>query len=253
MIDPWPAGYLGPQDHYDNSPTVCRPLTFVRSAPGEHGYARPVEGLIVTFDLDAMQVIDVEDHGVVPLPPQAGNYSAKYDMFSPGNRPAFTAVQRRRQGHRHHPARRSQLHGRRLRGGLAEVGLPGRVQPARGPGAAHHLLQRQGHRAPGHVPRRPLGDGGALRRHRPDPLEQERLRHGRGWHGDVRQPAHPRLRLPGGDLLLRRHRQRQPRQRRGHPERGLHARGGLRDRLEAHRLPYPARSRCAGRGGWSCR
>ena len=24
MIDPWPAGYLGPQEHYDNSPTVCR-------------------------------------------------------------------------------------------------------------------------------------------------------------------------------------------------------------------------------------
>src|SRR5712664_2851357 len=52
MIDPWPAGYLGPQEHYGNSPTLCRPLTFVRSAPGEHGYARPVEGLIVTFDLD---------------------------------------------------------------------------------------------------------------------------------------------------------------------------------------------------------
>ncbi len=44
MIDPWPAGYYGPQDHYDDSPLVCRPLTFVRSAPGEHGYARPVEG-----------------------------------------------------------------------------------------------------------------------------------------------------------------------------------------------------------------
>ncbi|TVZ04576.1 primary-amine oxidase [Trebonia kvetii] len=92
MIDPWPAGYVGPQEHYDNSPTVCRPLTFVRSAPGEHGYARPVEGLIVTFDLDGMRVIDVEDHGVVPLPPQAGNYSAKYDMFSPDNRPAFTGL-----------------------------------------------------------------------------------------------------------------------------------------------------------------
>ncbi len=32
MIDPWPAGYYGPQDHYDNSPLVCRPLTFVRAA-----------------------------------------------------------------------------------------------------------------------------------------------------------------------------------------------------------------------------
>src|SRR6202171_2441698 len=49
MIDPWPAGYYGPQDHYDSSALICRPLTFMRAAPSEHGYARPVEGLIVTF------------------------------------------------------------------------------------------------------------------------------------------------------------------------------------------------------------
>ncbi|MBW8711798.1 MAG: tyramine oxidase, partial [Mycobacterium sp.] len=54
-----------------------------------HGYARPVEGLIVTFDLDAMKVIDIEDHGVVPLPPTAGNYAEKF-MFDENNRPAFT-------------------------------------------------------------------------------------------------------------------------------------------------------------------
>jgi primary-amine oxidase len=54
MIDPWPAGYYGRGDHYDNSPLFCRPLTFMRAAPSEHGYARPVEGLIVTFDLDNM-------------------------------------------------------------------------------------------------------------------------------------------------------------------------------------------------------
>ncbi|HZC27563.1 MAG TPA: primary-amine oxidase, partial [Actinopolymorphaceae bacterium] len=39
-----------------------------------NGYARPVEGLIVTVDLDTMTVLDVADHGVVPLPPRAGNY-----------------------------------------------------------------------------------------------------------------------------------------------------------------------------------
>jgi primary-amine oxidase len=89
MIDAWPTGYYGAQDHYDNAPLLCRPLTFMRSAPGEHGYARPVEGVIVTFDLDAMAVVDVEDHGVVPLPPTAGNYSERF-MFDPGNRPAFT-------------------------------------------------------------------------------------------------------------------------------------------------------------------
>ncbi|MBJ7387000.1 MAG: tyramine oxidase, partial [Mycolicibacterium sp.] len=89
MIDPWPAGYYGAQDHYENAPLLCRPLTFMRSAPSEHGYARPVEGLIVTFDLDQMKVVDIEDHGVVPLPPTAGNYSEQF-MFDPNNRPAFT-------------------------------------------------------------------------------------------------------------------------------------------------------------------
>ncbi|MCP9276275.1 primary-amine oxidase [Mycolicibacterium arenosum] len=89
MIDPWPAGYYGAQDHYDNSALICRPLTFMRAAPSEHGYARPVEGLIVTFDLDRMEVLDIEDHGVVPLPPTAGNYSQEF-MFDANNRPAFT-------------------------------------------------------------------------------------------------------------------------------------------------------------------
>ncbi|MEP9385136.1 primary-amine oxidase [Nocardioides sp. KR10-350] len=89
MVDPWPAGYYGAQDHYDGSPLVCRPLSFVRSAPSEHGYARPVEGVIVTFNIDTMKVIDVEDHGVVPLPPKAGNYSEQF-MFDSENRPAFT-------------------------------------------------------------------------------------------------------------------------------------------------------------------
>lgn len=89
MVDPWPSGYYGEADHYDNSPLLCRPLTFVRSEPGEHGYARPVEGVIVTFDLDAMKVVDVEDHGVVPLPRHPGNYEERF-MFREGNRPAFT-------------------------------------------------------------------------------------------------------------------------------------------------------------------
>ena len=55
MIDPWPSGYNGAQDHFDVSARKCRPLSFVRTAPGEHGYARPVEGVIVTVDIDAMQ------------------------------------------------------------------------------------------------------------------------------------------------------------------------------------------------------
>ena len=133
MIDPWPSGYLGPADHPATSSRLCRPLTWMRSAPGEHGYARPVEGLIVTVDMDNMTVLDVADHGVVPLPAHPGNYAPEF-MFDPENRPAFTALRDDVQAHRDHPARGSQLHGRRLVGELAEVAAAGRLQPARGPG-----------------------------------------------------------------------------------------------------------------------
>src|SRR5215469_5959476 len=75
MIDPWSLGYNGPDDAPDKGRMV-RPLTFVRQGdPDDNGYARPVEGLIVRFDLDRMAVVDVEDHGVVPLPPRKGNYT----------------------------------------------------------------------------------------------------------------------------------------------------------------------------------
>ena len=58
----------------------------MRAKEGDNGYARPVEGLIVTVDLDTMAVLEVEDHGVVPLPPQAGNYHLEL-MTEPGNVP----------------------------------------------------------------------------------------------------------------------------------------------------------------------
>jgi primary-amine oxidase len=89
MIDPWAAGYGGPED----DPAVrriVRPLTWLRAAPGEHGYARPIEGLIVVVDLDAMEVVEVTDHGVVALPPKAGNYDPD-GMAATDNVPYFEA------------------------------------------------------------------------------------------------------------------------------------------------------------------
>jgi primary-amine oxidase len=90
MIDPWSLGYNGPDDAPDKGRMV-RPLTFVRQGdPDDNGYARPVEGLIVRFDLDRMEVVDVEDHGVVPLPPRSGNYRPE-GITDPNNTPHFPA------------------------------------------------------------------------------------------------------------------------------------------------------------------
>ena len=85
MIDPWAAGYSGPEDDPARAGS-SRPLTWLRSEPGEHGYARPIEGLVVVVDLDAMEVIEVADHGVVALPPKAGNYDPER-MADAGQRP----------------------------------------------------------------------------------------------------------------------------------------------------------------------
>ena len=90
MVDPWAGGYTGPEDD-PSLRRIARPLTFVRSGPDDNGYARPVEGLIVTVDLDTMTVTDVVDHGVVPLPPQPGNYYPEL-LTAPGNVPAFDQV-----------------------------------------------------------------------------------------------------------------------------------------------------------------
>ncbi len=87
MIDPWASSWTGPEDD-PSARRIARPLTWVRSAPGEHGYARPVEGLICVVDLDAGEVVDVTDHGVVPFPPLAGNYEEPW-IFQEGNVPAF--------------------------------------------------------------------------------------------------------------------------------------------------------------------
>ena len=88
MIDPWSVGYGGPEDAAEQG-RFLRPLTWIRQGdPDDHGYARPVEGLIVRFDLDRMEVVDVEDHGAIPLPPSGGNYTVEA-ISDPGNVPHF--------------------------------------------------------------------------------------------------------------------------------------------------------------------
>jgi len=75
MVDPWSAGNFGLEA--EKGRRLSRALTWVRSRPDDNGYARPVENVITVVDLHAMEVIAVEDFGVVPLPPEEGNYSAE--------------------------------------------------------------------------------------------------------------------------------------------------------------------------------
>jgi primary-amine oxidase len=74
MIDAWSAGHYGNEPAEDQGKRLVRALCWVRSEPMDNGYARPIEGVVTVIDLNRKEVVRVEDYGVVPLPPRAGNW-----------------------------------------------------------------------------------------------------------------------------------------------------------------------------------
>lgn len=76
QIDPWPAGGFPPEEIPEGT-RMMRAISFVREFPDDNGYARPLEGLIAYVDLEKEYVARLEDHGVVPLPPESANYDSQ--------------------------------------------------------------------------------------------------------------------------------------------------------------------------------
>lgn len=75
QIDPWPAGVFGYEA--EEGRRIARCISFLREDATDNGYARPIEGVIAHFDLGRNEVIEVIDHGVVPLPPNRASYYAE--------------------------------------------------------------------------------------------------------------------------------------------------------------------------------
>jgi primary-amine oxidase len=78
MVDPWSAGVYGTERDEEKARRLSRALCWLRTEPLDNGYARPIDGLVVVVDLNAMAVLRVEDYGVVPLPPTPGNWARDY-------------------------------------------------------------------------------------------------------------------------------------------------------------------------------
>ena len=76
---------------------ITRCLAYYREHPTDNGYARPIEGLIAFVDMARGEVLEVVDHGVVPLPPDPGAYRGP---DAPAPRTDLRPAQ-------HHPARRA--------------------------------------------------------------------------------------------------------------------------------------------------
>ncbi len=78
MVDPWSAGMYGTERPDEAGLRLSRALAWVRSEAADNGYARPLDGVVAVVDLNKMQVLRVEDYGVLPLPPEAGNWHRSY-------------------------------------------------------------------------------------------------------------------------------------------------------------------------------
>ncbi len=77
-IDPWSAGNYGNPE--EDSRRVLRTTVHYQLDPGdpeENTYAHPIAGLHAVLDLNTMEVIRVDDFGVIPIPQQPGNYLPK--------------------------------------------------------------------------------------------------------------------------------------------------------------------------------
>jgi primary-amine oxidase len=75
MVDSWTVGNYGNEE--EQTRRLLRSLAYAREDPMDNGYARPIEGIVAYLDLNTMEVVRVEDHGVVPVPPEPGNYTAE--------------------------------------------------------------------------------------------------------------------------------------------------------------------------------
>jgi primary-amine oxidase len=72
VVEPWPAGRFGLAE--EDGRRLGRAISYLLEDPGDNHYARPIEGIVALVDLGRHQVLDVLDHGPVPIPSGRGRY-----------------------------------------------------------------------------------------------------------------------------------------------------------------------------------
>jgi len=85
LVEPWGIGNFAREE--DAGRRLVWTLCFYRASPGDNPYAKPIHGLHAVVDLDDMAVVRVEDLGIVPLPPGAGDYTTGGTAFRGGLTP----------------------------------------------------------------------------------------------------------------------------------------------------------------------
>ena len=72
QVDPWPAGSF--DSPHEEGRRISRCISFLRDSHTDNGYAHPIEGVVAFHDGTNNEVLEVVDHGVVPVPTEPGSY-----------------------------------------------------------------------------------------------------------------------------------------------------------------------------------
>jgi primary-amine oxidase len=74
-VDAWPAAYFG-LDVDKSGRSLARAVAYALDGPHPNPYARPIENLVVIWDRDAGEIVELQDGDPVPLPADPGRYDA---------------------------------------------------------------------------------------------------------------------------------------------------------------------------------
>jgi primary-amine oxidase len=74
VIDCWSAGHYGTEPAAHKNRRLTRPLFFLQPEADANPYARPIDGILAVVDLNTSEVLEVQDFGVVPIPPEEGRW-----------------------------------------------------------------------------------------------------------------------------------------------------------------------------------
>ncbi|MEM9627990.1 MAG: primary-amine oxidase [Pseudomonadota bacterium] len=75
-VDPWSAGNFGVEG--EDGRHISYAFCWVKSSEHDNQYAHPIEGLNPVIDIKTMEVLRIDDHGIVPVPESDVNYDRDF-------------------------------------------------------------------------------------------------------------------------------------------------------------------------------
>ncbi|MEM6498753.1 MAG: primary-amine oxidase, partial [Pseudomonadota bacterium] len=75
-VDPWSGGSFGAPG--EEGRHISHTFAWIRSSERDNLYAHPIEGINAVVDIKTMEVLRIDDYGVIPVPKADSNYAAEF-------------------------------------------------------------------------------------------------------------------------------------------------------------------------------